>query len=106
MAVRDGGSARKPGAGLITESDVEPGRPAAGSPNRRGMIGMPVAWAVACRLSLLGGGGLSSVAAGCGGAAAGGVLPSGHLAVRSWAAAWAASLARVAMPSLAKMWDR
>src|SRR5881396_3447102 len=31
MAVRDGGSARKPGAGLITESDVEPGRPAAGS---------------------------------------------------------------------------
>src|SRR6266576_2774663 len=35
MAVRDGGSARKPGAGLITESDVEPGRPAAGSPIRR-----------------------------------------------------------------------
>lgn len=31
MAVTDGGSARKPGAGLITESDVEPGRPAAGS---------------------------------------------------------------------------
>jgi hypothetical protein len=35
MAVRDGGSARKPGAGLITESDVEPGRPAAGSPITR-----------------------------------------------------------------------
>jgi broad specificity phosphatase PhoE len=32
MAVSDGGSARKPGAGLITESDVEPGQPAAGSP--------------------------------------------------------------------------
>ena len=27
--VRDGGSARKPGAGPITQSDVEPGRPAA-----------------------------------------------------------------------------
>src|SRR5258705_1298494 len=36
MAVRDGGSARKPGAGLITESDVEPGRPAAGSPTMSG----------------------------------------------------------------------
>src|SRR6266567_8243223 len=36
MAVRDGGSARKPGAGLIMESDVEPGQPAAGSPTRRG----------------------------------------------------------------------
>jgi hypothetical protein len=32
MAVSDGGSARKPGAGLITESDVEPGQPPAGSP--------------------------------------------------------------------------
>src|SRR6516165_2563695 len=32
MAERDGGSARKPEAGLITEGDVEPGRPAAGSP--------------------------------------------------------------------------
>ena len=32
MAVRDGGSGRRPGARLITESDVEPGRPAAGSP--------------------------------------------------------------------------
>src|SRR5436190_8727491 len=29
MAVRDGGSARNPGAGLITESDGERGRPAA-----------------------------------------------------------------------------
>ena len=26
--------------------------------------------------------------------------------VRSWAAAWAASSARVAMPSLAKIWDK
>jgi hypothetical protein len=34
MAVSDGGSARKPGTRLITESDVEPGRPAAGSPIR------------------------------------------------------------------------
>ena len=31
------------------------------SPNRRGLIAMLVAWAVACRLSLLGGGGSSSV---------------------------------------------
>src|SRR5271169_840625 len=38
------------------------------------MIAMPVVRAVACRLSLLGGSGLSSVAAGCG-ATAGGALP-------------------------------
>src|SRR5881392_2997148 len=32
MAVRDGRSAHKPGVRLITESDGEPGRPAAGPP--------------------------------------------------------------------------
>ena len=39
-------------------------------PNRCGLIAMPVAWTVACRLSLLGGGGSSSVATGRGGAKA------------------------------------
>jgi integrase/recombinase XerD len=34
------------------------------------------------------------------------LVRSGHLAVRSWAAACAASSVRVVMPSLAKMWDR
>jgi hypothetical protein len=40
MAVSDGGSARKPGAGLITESDVEPGRPAAGCRIRARQTGL------------------------------------------------------------------
>ena len=45
MAVRDGGSARKPGVGLITESDAEPGRPAAGSPTRSAAPSQRLLWA-------------------------------------------------------------
>src|SRR5215469_1999342 len=52
MAVGEGGSARRPGAGLITESDVEPGWPAAGSPIPR-LRAAPSGRAVALILSIL-----------------------------------------------------
>ena len=67
---------------------------------------MPIAWAVAHRLSVKGVDGSPLVATGYRGVQGARVHSPDHLAVRSWAAAWVASSVRVVMPSLAKMWDR